>query len=160
MTRTFLFFIEDVDEAFDVEDTMSSITERWLLVEEVLEQRRDNQMENDRVLQISICGKEIDDILNTVTKLNSAEEQNEETLSKFQVINDVCVYDEMNPLIVFNFYQAILRMANDQVTALSPADSENCERLISALDLLKSKVNQLELKISDFEKGKRETSHR
>lgn len=68
---------------------MSSVTERWLLVEELLKQKcAQQQQETDRVLKAKHCENEIDNALSIVTKLSNVEERNVETLSKFQVRRD------------------------------------------------------------------------
>lgn len=78
-------YCAEASESFAVEDTMSSITERWLLVEELLTQKGANQQDVERLLRAKHCEKELDNTLSTVNKLSNVEERNEETLSKFQV---------------------------------------------------------------------------
>ena len=73
-------------ESFAVEDTMSSITERWLLVEELLTQRSTNQQENDCLVKAKHCENGIDVTLSVVNKLSCVEERNGETLSKLKVM--------------------------------------------------------------------------
>jgi hypothetical protein len=65
---------------------MSSITERWLFVEELLTQKSANQQEADWLVKTKNCEKEIDETLSVVNKLNCVEERNVETLSKLQVL--------------------------------------------------------------------------
>ncbi len=68
---------------------MSSVTERWLLVEELLKQKcAQQQQEADRVLKAKHCEYEIDNALSIVTKLSNVEERNLEALLKFQVRRD------------------------------------------------------------------------
>lgn len=64
---------------------MSSITERWLLVEELLNQKSSSQ-EADNLLQARICENELNAVLNTESKLSNVEERNEATLAHLQVI--------------------------------------------------------------------------
>ncbi|EFX89386.1 dystrophin [Daphnia pulex] len=121
----------EASESFAVEDTMSSITERWLFVEELLTQKSANQQETDWLVKAKNCEKEIDETLSVVNKLNCGEERNVETLSKLQ---------------------AKLQMATDQINKLTSADVENGENLETTVESLKFKVNQLESRISEFEK--------
>ena len=73
---------------------MSSITERWLLVEELLKQKRNQQQEANRVLKAKHCENEIDNALSITTKLSNVEERNVETLSKIQVrIDNYMLFD-------------------------------------------------------------------
>lgn len=83
--NVFFVFLE-ASESFTVEDTMSSITERWLFVEELLTQKSANQQETDWLVKAKHCEKEIDLTLSVVNKLNCVEERNVETLSKLQVL--------------------------------------------------------------------------
>lgn len=76
----------EASESFAVEDTMSSITERWLLVEELLTQRSAKQQEDDCLVKAKHCEKEIDVTLSVVNKLSCVEERNVETLSKLKVM--------------------------------------------------------------------------
>lgn len=46
-------------------------------------------------------------------------------------------------------------MANDQVAGLTPQENSDSQDLANVLDSSKSKINQLESKIAEFEKGKR-----
>ncbi len=80
------FFFVEASESFSVEDTMSSITERWLFVEELLTQKSANQQETDWLVKAKNCEKEINETLSVVNKLNCVEERNVETLSKLQVL--------------------------------------------------------------------------
>lgn len=76
---------EDADEVFDVEDIMSSITERWLLIEEVLEERTSGTVEN-RILRARNGIDGIDELFNQ-TKLSSIVDGNfERHISKLEVI--------------------------------------------------------------------------
>ena len=65
---------------------MSSITERWLLVEELLTQKSSNQQEADWLIKAKHCEKEIDETLSVLNKLSCLEECNVETLSKLKVL--------------------------------------------------------------------------
>ncbi|KAI9557614.1 dystrophin [Daphnia sinensis] len=121
----------EASESFAVEDTMSSITERWLLVEELLTQKGANQQDVERLLRAKHCEKELDNTLSTVNKLSNVEERNEETLSKFQ---------------------AMLQMVTDQINNLTSPGSESCEKLETAVESLKCKICNLESRISEFEK--------
>ncbi|XP_046644687.1 utrophin-like isoform X8 [Daphnia pulicaria] len=121
----------EASESFSVEDTMSSITERWLFVEELLTQKSANQQETDWLVKAKNCEKEINETLSVVNKLNCVEERNVETLSKLQ---------------------AKLQMATDQINKLASGDVENGENLETTVKSLKYKVNQLESRVSEFEK--------
>uniref|UniRef100_A0A0N8BMF8 Dystrophin major muscle n=2 Tax=Daphnia magna TaxID=35525 RepID=A0A0N8BMF8_9CRUS len=121
----------EASESFAVEDTMSSITERWLLVEELLTQKGANQQDVERLLRAKHCEKELDNTLSTVNKLSNVEERNEETLSKFQ---------------------AMLQMVTDQINNLTSRGSESCEELETAVESLKCKICNLESRITEFEK--------
>ncbi len=76
----------EASESFAVEDTMSSITERWLFVEELLTQKSANQQQTDWLVEAKNCEMEIDETLSVVNKLSCVEERNVETLSKLQVL--------------------------------------------------------------------------
>lgn len=84
--RLTIAYFADASETFDVEDTMSSITERWLLVEELLKQRSAHKQEADWTVKAKQFENKIDDALNSVAKLSSADESNVDTLSKLQVL--------------------------------------------------------------------------
>jgi hypothetical protein len=48
-------------------------------------------------------------------------------------------------------------MTNDQINQFTSPDVESSENLEITVESLKSKVNQLETRISEFEKGKKKT---
>ena len=47
----------------------------------------------------------------------------------------------------------MMQIANELISTLMPPEGDYCEQLQPVLESLKDKINSLELRISDFEKG-------
>lgn len=73
------------EEITDVEESMRSVTERWLLIEEMIKQRSVTQQEVDRVTKVKDHDNEILSILNMKIELSNQEQKNEHTLSFLKV---------------------------------------------------------------------------
>ena len=70
---------------------MSSMTERWLLVEELLKQKSANQqIVIQQQLLVQDSENSIDTVLNNPVPLSLQEEKNDETLNKLRVNSVDC----------------------------------------------------------------------
>ena len=82
-----LFYISiDTSEIAEVEEGMSSMTERWLLVEELLKQKNaQQQVVIQQQLLVQDHENSIDTVLSNPVPLSLQEEKNDETLNKLRV---------------------------------------------------------------------------
>ena len=75
-------------EIADVEEEMSSMTERWLLVEELLKQRNAQQQEANQQQLVQDGENSIDTVHNNPVPLSLQDEKNDQTLKKLRVSHD------------------------------------------------------------------------
>lgn len=68
-------------EIAQVEDAMGSLTERWLFVEEMLKQKRDQLSDTAR----QKCEDDIDAVLNNKTSLSMEDKDNQDRLTRLKV---------------------------------------------------------------------------
>lgn len=69
----------------EVEECMRSLTERWLLVEELIKQCSSQQQEDERITKIKDDDDEMQSILSMQIDLSNQEQKNEHTLNFLKV---------------------------------------------------------------------------
>ena len=82
----------DMNEVCKVEDDMTSLTERWLIVEELLKQRDQQQQEADRRQVLNQMEVEFDAVLDETITLSLDSQKNEEAIVKLKVIQSIQLF--------------------------------------------------------------------
>jgi hypothetical protein len=82
----------DMNEVCKVEDDMTSLTERWLIVEELLKQRDQQQQEADRRQVLNQMEAEFDAALDETIALSLDSQKNEEAIVKLKVIKSIQLF--------------------------------------------------------------------
>jgi len=86
-----LFFIIivflDASDITQVEDTMGTLTERWLLIEELIEKKKSVPQNEDGNISSAVedCEKNIDSVIESESSFSSLEANNEVKLAQLKV---------------------------------------------------------------------------
>lgn len=85
-----LLLFLDASDITQVEDTMGTLTERWLLIEELIEKKKSiPQSEDGNILSaVEDCEKNIDSVLKSEASFSSLEANNEIKLGQLKVRSD------------------------------------------------------------------------